>query len=373
MNVLFIGPYRTPSGWGEAARNYIDALRTRENINLTCQPIFMSGGRYPISQEIEKLENTRYYTYDVVIQNVLPQYMEYDSRFGVNVGLIHTECAYWNKTIWPSRINKMDMLLVPSSACVENCKKSGVEIPVENVGIPDDIGKYLNGYDKLPFSTETDGKFVFYFIGEYIERKNVQMLISAYNLEFTRKENVTLILKLNKSGMSPQALGAEVQKDIVAIKDGAKKHTCLEFYPKVIVITAQLTDYYINSLHQHSNCFIMPSAGESWSKPTFDALGFGNTPIVTAGIGPNDYVTKKTGYLIESIENQCMVSDNPLPYLYTGSQTWREPSLFSLRQQMRKAFKQNRTKKIDAAESVVKRYSYENVGQEIERIINAIL
>jgi glycosyltransferase involved in cell wall biosynthesis len=325
-----------------------------------------------IPKEIEELENKEISKFDVIIQNTLPHLFEYDARFGVNIGLIHTECSHWNKTIWPSRINKLDHLLVPSTRCVKNCKESGVTINIDNIGIPDDMEKYNQGYPFLPVKGVED-KFLFYFIGEYIERKNVQMLVSAFNLEFNKNDNVGLILKLNKSGHTPVQLAEKVSKDISEIKKFLKKHSSYSLYPKETIITAKLSNTEINSLHQMGSCFVMPSAGESWCKPAFDALGFGNTPIVTAGIGPSDFITRSTGYLIESVENQCLVSDNPLPYLYTAQQTWMEPSLFSLREQMRKAYKQNRDKKIANSESVVKKYSYENVGQEMKRIINALL
>lgn len=373
MKILVVGPYRQPDGWGNACKDYIRALMTQPDVELTCRPVFFTNSTEPLDKEIEVLEKNRYDKYDAVIQNLLPSHLEVNRNFGKNIALIHTESAGWHRTTWPQNLNMMDSIIVPSKASEEDCIFSGVKHEATVIGIPTDISKYNAGYEKLNLP-ELQDNFVFYFIGEYIERKNVQMLVAAFHLEFKPTENVSLVLKLG--GGQPVALANKVSQDILELKKILRVYSNIEQYKKELVITARLTDNDINALHQMCDCFVMPSAGESWSKPTFDALGFGKTPIVTKGIGASEFIDEKNGYLIDSIENHCMVTDAPLPYLYTSRETWNEPSLFSLRQMMRKAYEcsnKNREEMIDNGSRTVEHYSYENIGQELVEEINAIL
>ncbi len=41
MNILFVGPYRQPDGWGMATRSYIKALATKHK-NITTRPVYLA-------------------------------------------------------------------------------------------------------------------------------------------------------------------------------------------------------------------------------------------------------------------------------------------------------------------------------------------
>lgn len=362
MKILFIGPTHQSDGWGIAAREYVHAL-LKTGYDIASRPIYMSNHiEKNVDIEIIRTEMVHHDSYDVVIQNVLPNLMFNDKRCGKNIALIHTESSF-KYTTWPLYLNMMDEIWVPSNADDVNCNISGVTRPIKIVGIPTDLNKYLSSYEEPNFIKEDE--FYFYFIGEYIQRKNVLNLVRAFHATFHPSENVNLILKINKSGLNPVQLGQVISEDLTRVKTNLRIFNSIEKYRKEIVITDKISQQHLFGLHQACNCFVMPSCGESWSIPTFDAFGFGKDVIITEKIGPCDYA-RQYGWEIDSSREFCNVSDAPLPDLYTGKDTWRQPSMLSLSHQMRQAY-ENREEQNN---TYIENYSREKVGLKLKEILS---
>lgn len=364
MNILFIGPYLQKDGWGHAAKNYVRAL-THIKHNVTIRPISMC--RVPGDEPTEwmtKLEVV-YDHYDVVIQNVLPHYMDYNGRFKKNIGLLYTETGSFNYTAWPVRMNHMDEMWVPSQADADNLLSSGVTVPIKQIPIPIDISKFQQSYEKLPLLN--DGSFKFYFIGEYNQRKNLAALIRAFHSEFHTNEPVSLVIKTYLNGLDSNALLNKVSEDINKIKDTLRIYRDKERYKKEVIIVERLSELDMCRLHNTCDCFVMPSRGESLCMPAMDALGFGKTPIVTNNTGMTTFVNNDNGWLINSIKSPVFVSDPPFPDLYTSRETWFEPDILSLRKCMREAYNSPKIREGKAEQGIedVYKFSYENIAKVI--------
>jgi glycosyltransferase involved in cell wall biosynthesis len=346
-NVLFIGPYRQNCSWGMAARAYIRALKAA-GYNLTLRPIYMGIPTPVLDPFFIELEQNKFDKYDAVIQNVLPHLLDYNSKFGKNIALCYTETSNWQNT-WPRKLNTMDEIWVPSTADQKNMKDSNVYTPCRIMPIPVDPNKYCQEYQKID-GIEED-YFNFYFIGEFIERKNIELLVQAFHTEFDRNEKVNLVIKTNRQGMSSQDLANAVNVLCDGIKKTLRIYKNPEDYKQEIVITEYLPDEAINSLHQSCHCFVMPSSGESWSMPVLDAIGFGNIPVVTNGIGSVDMLPEegKEHFIVKSAKEAVIVKSPPLTDLYTGQEYWYRPNIKSLRERMRWAFD---NKDVDISERV---------------------
>lgn len=72
--VLFIGHYREASGWGQAARDYIQAMLTIKDIDLVCRPLVLKGDYQELPESIKNAENKSDRMPDVCVQHVLPHF-----------------------------------------------------------------------------------------------------------------------------------------------------------------------------------------------------------------------------------------------------------------------------------------------------------
>lgn len=367
-NILFIGPYRQDDGWGDAAKHYIRALALTGN-NLCIRPIYMAdtAGEMPI--EFLEYEQNKLPYYDVVIQNVLPHLLEYNSTFGKNIALIYTETGNWQNA-WASRLNRMDDIWIPSERDRLNLTSSGVIKPIYKVPIPIDVAKFTQSYDSTELTLLKDKKsFIFYFIGEFIQRKGLEKLIQAFHIEFAPDEPVDLVIKTSKAGLTANQLAKHLNDYCNKIKSILRIYGNLDNYKKEMFITNRLSYNDLMALHYYSNCFVMPSSGESWSIPVADALGFGKTPIIVENTGPNDLVNDSNGWVVPSFQENVLVLDPPLPDIYIGKEIWYNISIHQLCNTMRHAYEYKVVNKSEKGMEDIYKFSYENIASEINKTI----
>ncbi len=373
MNILYIGPYRQNDGWGEASKDFAHALlKTGHDVGL--RPVYMANTaqQAPPHQSILDAEQHVYRNYDVVIQHTLPTYFDYNGLVPKNVGTFFSETAHLDYTPWPKHCNLMDELWVSSQVEKENLCKSGVTKPIHKVNLPVDVTKFERDYSKIP---ELDNdRFKFYFVGEYTQRKNVSALVIAFHLEFGIQEPVDLVLKVNKGGMHPEQVRQFVANDINGIKEAFKVYRHPSHYKSEILITNHISDDEMCRLHRSCDCFVMPSHGEAWCRPAADAMGFGNTPIVTSYTGMSEFLNNKTGWLVESMESPALATDRPIDYLYCARETWGTISIPDLRSAMRSAYENRGSSFIKKKQEVglesVYNFSYDKIAQQINGCLN---
>jgi glycosyltransferase involved in cell wall biosynthesis len=328
-NILFIGNYRNEDGWATAARAWIKALATTNN-NLQIRPIYTTNKFVQnLPLEFVKLENVELDHYDVVIQNVLPHYLEYNRNFGKNICLTAIETAKW-KNVWPRKLKMMDEVWVPcqySKDCI--LKSCGIDSKI--IPIPYSLGEGKPA-DIIP-SNVLKNKFVFYFIGEYIRRKNLDMVVRAFHTEFYRNEPVELVIKTNRLGVDSKQLAEVLINNFDRIKKEIGIYGSTEHYKNELIITDHVSNEYMAAIHKSCNCFVLPSCGEAWSIPAMDAAVAGNQVIMT-----NTGCSQYADYIVESEWSNVQSTDKPLPDLFTGTEEWLEPSFMSLRKNMRLAY-----------------------------------
>lgn len=349
-NILYIGPYRQKDGWGEAAKSYILSLKQTNN-KLHCQPVYMSNNiDSDIDSEIKYLENNNLSHYDIVIQNVLPMMMSKTNLY--NIGLLFVENQNFNSTSIHN-LNLMDEIWVSSSLEKNSLIDGGVTTQIKVIGHAIKVNKN----NKNIFTEELKDHYKFYFIGEYIQRKNIKDLIIAFHLEFDITEKVSLALKL--SGCSEE----QIRKDINSIK--AKLRT-KKYFHNELLITNNLTEYQINSLHNSCDCFVVTSYGEAFCRPAAEALCNGNYLISSSNIGVLDYAEDEDISVVECYPSPVIL-DNPEIMaqldIYNGNEIWYIPNIPDLRKKMRSAFE---NRKSNHNENIyMKKFSYQNVGQKI--------
>ncbi len=367
LNILFIGPYRQDDGWGHGSMDMLKSL-LKTSHNITSRPIYMGNAHLPddkIPDHIKDTEKNVQVKYDVVIQQALPHIFTRLPNT-CNIGMFALEPKSVRKSSWFDKINQMDKIFVWSEHeknCLENDQ---ITPPVFNINHPIDIDKFNTSYEPLP-SLLPNGNFRFYFIGEYIQRKNIRGLITAFHREFGVNESVELIIK---TSCNPQ----QVKQDHQTLKNQLRLYKQDDMYKSVQFLTGRCTTKELYQLHNSCDCFVMPSSGEACCIPALEAMGFSNPVITNRNTGTTQYVNNKNGWLVDSHEVPLVISDPPIPEVHDGYNSWYEIDIIDLQTKMREAYECKdgifELKQEEAKNTVLNNHFYEKVGEKIEQILD---
>ncbi len=362
MKVLYLGHYRDCSGWGQAAIDYIRSLHAVD-VDVVCRPIKLNQSQGEIPEIIEELEKKDTVGVTHVIQHVLPHHMDYNRRVH-NIGLYATETSDFKYSGWPIRINQMDEAWVINRQQVGASERSGVTIPIKVVPHACDVSKFDKEWEPLDIPYTKDN-FLFYFLGDFTKRKNLLALLMAFHAEFGRHEPVSLLIKTGKYGLSGQECGDKVSELCRQVKHSLKLYPQIDDYHKEVIMGGHITEENIMRLHSSCDCFVMPSYGEAWCIPAFDALGFGKTPICTDVGGMSDFLQPFKNWLLVPGHDEIVSGmTDTFPNLCTGREYWKAIDHIVLRATMRDLFDSKMQKQLShESRRMVKHYSYEAVGK----------
>ena len=376
MKVLYIGHYKEMGGWAQAATDYILALNS-VGVDVVCRNVTLTRDKV-ISGKLAELEKKDTQGVDFCIQHVLPHHLVGTQKFKKNIALLDAESTSIKHLSWFNYLQQMDNVWVPNSQCKEFLEKDGLGIPIEVVHHACDLTKYTKKYNPISIP-QTQGKFVFYYIGDLNDRKNIESIVSCFHSEFEVSEDAVLLLKLNKFGHSPDQLQEAMEQKLIGIKSSLRMFQNTAKYKKDIIISERATEDQVSALHQHCHCFLSPSHGEAWSIPSFDAMAFGSTPICSNFGGPREFISDddNTGKCIDGVYSVCKCSDAAFPDMFTAREYWFSPCEKKIREQMRayyNRYKSNPIKHKAQAQSAgmksAQRFSYDIIGEQIKGLLN---
>tara|TARA_Y100000389_G_scaffold116917_1_gene114124 strand:- start:4985 stop:6079 length:1095 start_codon:yes stop_codon:yes gene_type:complete len=362
MKVLYIGNYKDGTGWANACINNILALDA-VGVEVVPRAITFNNSAGSCPDRILELENNSEVGCDICIQHTLPHLYSYDSKFK-NIGFIATETSNFIESSWQHHANLMDEIWVPTQSCKNACIQSEITQPVKIAPHSLDISKYnsvkyLNQGSKIDNLINT---FNFVFVGEFVERKNIQALVKAFHMEFEPDEPVNLYIKTSQQSLD------YVQNYFKQIKQGLKLR---KEYKEEVVICGQLgKEDYMSTISQcHS--FVMPSRGEGFCIPALEAMAMGIPVIYTEGTGMDDFCS---GSAVKSSEIPCFGAMSTIDYLYTANEKWRKIDLEDLMVSMREVFmKWNTEIATEESREALKRaseFSHKEIGLKLKEILN---
>lgn len=370
MKVLLIGHFREPdTGWGVASRNLALAL-DRAGVDVVCRSLVLNHYNQNIPERIVELEGKPIQNCDVCIQYVLPHFMSWQSGFKKHIGIYFTETEGIELTSWPDNLNLMDEIWTPCRQMLQNAKNNGITKPCKLLYPAFDIDQYKKEYEPLDNFRDKYG-FVFYTIAEFNKRKHLSALIQAFHLEFDIDENVTLLIKTNRSGMNDEQLVSEVQ----GLSDKIKSHLNIrKRYKNELIIPAYLNVETLYRLHNSCDCFVMPSYGEAWCIPAFEAMAFGKMPICTNTGGMRDFILDgQTGFLVDARKSVVFGNTDTFPEFATANSYWEDIDVEELRSYMRIAFtmseKDWKLAKVNSQRRIEK-FSFESVAKRALEYLN---
>jgi len=371
MKILYIGPFRDGTGYAVAARNTILAM---DKVGIEVYPRHLKLAAQIVEPEsrIQELMKQKHGgNFDVVIQHALPPLFTYIQ--GVkNIGYFYAETTHFRPSGWQYHLNLMDEIWV---SCPENklaCEKSGVTVPVKVVPIPANTEIYQKDYGKFSF---IGNRFAFYVIGDFSNRKNILNLARAYFEEFTRYDNVVLIIKAYVEGKSQIESQQIMQNSINGLKHSLRKHT-VDIYPPVVIINEYMSDEKIYRIHQSCDCFVSLERGAAWNIPAMDAMGFGNMVIANEWGGQNQFLSSNYNDVVlvkSKPETVGGMNHCPYPNLYTCHEEWYTPDLSLTKGWMRTFYNKaegNKVRKIRRMDWY-KEWGLESSGLKIKKVLES--
>lgn len=239
---------------------------------------------------------------------------------------------------WIRYCNMMDELWVPTEWDKKKFEKQGVQIPI--YVIPQGIDPEYFHPDYAPMQAPGTESFKFLANGAWFPRKNLKNLIIAFQAEFKKGEDVCLIVKTMDLG-----LNKGIENELKEIPDMPNS-------ANVYIKEEDFKDFEMPSLYTMADCFVLPTRGEGWGLPIFEALACG-LPVITTGYGaPFETLRNEAGEPLPGvhfIDYNDSISEEP--YVYIEGKTWAEPNLQHLRKLMRQVYKNRAIEKQKAKRS----------------------
>lgn len=278
---------------------------------------------------------------------------------------------------WRFYLEFMDELWCPNSEMKENITPF-FDKQINVIPIGCDSAKFEKKYPELKIN-ELGGTFKFYFINEFNRRKNLAAVLEAFHTEFDYSEAVSLIIKTNVPNANPTQSKQIVEDFCNKVKQSLRLYSKHQYYHKEAIITDRLTNEQICGLHRYGDCFVSPSFHECFGQNSFDAMGFGKTPICINHAGPKEYIDQtnlNTGTLLESYPEPVCGMEAVVPDTFTARETWYNVDRDELKHAMRMYYTNHREKgsecetlKNREALEQAKKFSYEAVGKKIAEIL----
>jgi len=377
MKVLYIGHYKEFGGWANAAQEHILAL-DHVGVNVVCRNVTLTQDKQDVHPKLLEFEKRDAQDVDYCIQHVLPHHLIGTENFKKNVAFVELETTSIQHLNWLVHLQKMDEVWTANQDSKTNLEKDDLRIPVQVVHHTCDISKYTQPYPNVPIPG-TEGKFIFYYIGDLNDRKNLECIANCFHSEFDRTDSVAMLFKVKKFGHTSPQVNQLMDDMLTGVKKSLRMYSDLNEHIKDIVISEELTNEQIYSIHQTGHCFVLCSHGEAWSIPAFSAMSMGNTPLCSNVGGPKEFIgDSMTGSLIPGVFSVCKCSDAAFPDMFTGRELWFNPCEMTLKQQMRARYEnwlqdpmnyknQNKVAGLERAQD----FSYGVIGERMKDLLGS--
>lgn len=344
-SIKYVG-FGDSTGYAVAAKNLVSALRRTGSV-VHWTPVVAGASAYHPEDVSQICED-----YEKVILHMVPEYYPVWLKF--ERSLRKQADALWGYVTWETDklpghwaglLNAMDGIFVPCTWNREVFSACGVKTRIEVLPHISQFHGHAAGLAPSPAMNKVidrlGGRFVFYNIGVWVERKAPWLLMKAFLSEFRRDEPVVLLLKTGKQDFTRykrkwrKPWQMEPARSADAFKAFMKSVTS---GPEIIHLDEDLPENDIAALHQRGDCFIALGRGEGWGMGSFEAAWWGKPVITTAIGGVLDYLPPHLSYHVQY--DLVPVLCNKHWNSYTADQKWAEPDLAQARQYMRRVYEE---------------------------------
>ncbi len=356
MNILLEGAFYSGHGLAEGNRILLRIL-SRAGYRVRIRAIDKDWGKTALPPQevafLSSFEQTRLLSNDVFIHNWVGSEIRYNPDFRINIARTTFETDRIPDS-WVPELNKFDEVWVQCTFNLVTFEQSGIVRPM--VLIPNffDESQYQPMGYKYPLRSNYSYRFLSVF--DLRERKGYDILLWAYLNEFSKRDDVELVIKI-RSG-----------KTLPMLKDVLSRHPKNEIYrPAIQIISHMMSPFELFGLYRTCDAFVLPTRGEGWGRPFFEAMLMQMPVIGTNWSGQTDFMNEDNSYPIR-VDKLVPVQHNPS----LKGHYWAQPSMKDLRAKMRyvqKHPKEAMKKGILARKYLLSNFSMKEAAQKVVREI----
>ncbi len=287
--------------------------RDRQDTNLALSPAEVE---YIASCEHTELASNDLYLCYWVLDRVQ---LQPDFRINVTRTTFETDRV---PEAWVPVLNQFDEVWVPCQFNLATFASSGVTVPL--VKMPNFFQFDLYDVNGAKLQLPIAQSFTFLSVFDMQLRKGYDLLIEAFLNEFSSSEDAALVLKIRESH-HVERLEALIEKH----------NKAKETKPPVYILSQLLSTTDMLGLYRACSAFVLPTRGEGWGRPFFEAMLMEMPVIGTNWSGQTEFMNEGNSYLVEL--NRLEYIHNSEFKLFDGHY-WAEPSVEHLQAQMRRVY-----------------------------------
>jgi glycosyltransferase involved in cell wall biosynthesis len=361
LNILFKGFFYNGKGYAEGNRVLLNMLH-RSAYKVKALPRdWLRERKLALTEKefyyVRYMEKTALTGNDIFLNRDVGFRLQ--ARPDLRVNIAHTTFETDRiPSSWVPILNKFDEVWVQCVFNIKTFRDSGVKVPIRFIPYFFDDKRYVLEGDKFPLPVSKGFKFLSVF--QLCERKGYDLLIRAYLDEFGPNDDTALVIKVRGPDETPRLM-----KELEAHKKPASKR------PAVHIIDRMLITPELLSLYRACDSFVLPTRGEGWGRPLFEAMLMEMPTIGTNWSGQAEYMNAGNSYQIE-VDRLVKIKDNPDFDMYNGHK-WAEPSLEDLRKKMRYVYEyQKEAKAVGkfARKELLEKYNFALIQKKVKTEID---
>lgn len=333
VQVVWNAPIFDPSGYADEARQFVLGLHTL-GVPVRIVPISWNTATAELpAKDTAALQGLAEVSLDrtrgpvVGVSHIFPPHFQRMPEANYHVGRTMFETDRIPPD-WVAACNRMDEVWVPSDFNIDTFATAGV-IREKLVKIPGGIDPRPFRLDVPPIALEGGRGFNFLSVFDWTLRKGWDVLLRAFVEEFSRDEDVALILKVWSSSGWPLA---RLREQATAVLRASGLADSLP--PSVLFLESNLPAGRLPGLYRAANAYVSPTRGEGWGRPFMEAMLMALPVIATRWSGHLEFMDDDTAFLID-----CAVVPVEEPACrevpYFRGHRWAQPSISHLRGLMR--------------------------------------
>jgi glycosyltransferase involved in cell wall biosynthesis len=318
------GPFETSFSLALANRSLALALDRQPGVKVTLRPTQAPGHGVDHHPSLERDPELHALCRDdadptpaaLVLRSIYPPRLT-----GTRADQVTGVWFAWEDSLvpgdWADAFNRnVDLAIVPSHHVRRALWDSGVAVPIAVVpyGIDPAFGRVI---EAPPLDLDTRKRIRFLHVSSGLPRKACDVLIRAFCAEFTRADDVCLVVKT-----LPQ-----FDHD-VATRIRRARYWRLKC-PEIVHLDRDLDLPEMLSLYRSASCLVHPARAEGFGLPVAEAMLAGLPVIVTRHSGPLDFCDDHNAWLIDG---RLVASRSPFT---VPNALWLEPDERQLRAAMR--------------------------------------
>jgi glycosyltransferase involved in cell wall biosynthesis len=367
MKVIYCGQFTDSSGYGSAARGYLESLdKSGVDIDLKVHNVAFEGStkisdekkqlisKYSFRDSSDLKEWIKEPAYILIWHLPAPSFYVHLERHKDVAHLTDVlvrgakriiNLAAWEYDKLPLEWQKtwrdlcFDATITPSRWNQEVFQKTNPD--KNHYLIPHTIKEYNNSSIKPKSINEEmlEDKFVIFTMSQWGFRKGFDLLIKAYAAEFKNQQDVALVMKTyghyvgNVYPLEEKAQNEKIVKEIGNFKNSVILEEYKISTAPIFFVPGVLPFENISWLHDKSSVFALSTRGEGFGLTIAEALMHERPVIVPDQGGHIDYINPEAAFFIEG---HWTPSAGDL--MHTCDTHWYEPSIKSIREQLRKAY-----------------------------------